>query len=304
MDLQSILEEIYSEIKTHPAQGQLPNYIPELGRISPDKFGLHLYTIEGLHLGIGDDKEKFSLQSIAKVFAFTYAYSLKGGKIFSRIGVEPSGDPFNSLIQLENERGVPRNPLINSGALVICDILIDELGNPVQDLLEFVRKIAVNRDVNFNHKLYLSEKETGHRNRAMVHLMKSFGTIKNDTDKVLDLYFKLCSIEMSTEELSKTFLLYANHGVIPSTGERILTYSQTKRTNAIMQTCGFYDEAGEFTFRVGLPGKSGVGGGIAAVHPGKYAVATWSPLLNNKGNSELGMKALELLTTKTGLSVF
>lgn len=304
MDLNRIVEEIYTEVKNITPLGNLPTYIPELHKISPDKFGMHLYTVEGLHLGIGDDNEKFSLQSIAKVFAFTYAYSIKGAEIFKFVGVEPSGDPFNSLVQLEKERGVPRNPLINAGALVICDLLIDELTAPKEDLLRFVRKLAVSENIHYNEKVYMSEKRTGHRNRAMVHLMKSFGTIKNDTEEVLDLYFNLCSMEMSTRELSKTFLLFANQGIIPSTGQRILSISQTKRTNAIMQTCGFYDEAGEFSFRVGLPGKSGVGGGIAAVHPGKYAVATWSPLLNQKGNSELGMKALELLTTKTGLSVF
>ncbi len=304
MDLQTILKDIYSELTHFTPTGSLPDYIPELHKVSPHKFGMHIYTPQGLDLGIGDNNEKFSLQSIAKVFAFTLAYSIKGSDVFKYVGVEPSGDPFNSLIQLEKEQGVPRNPLINSGALVICDILINELPHPKEDLLDFVRKLAVNSNINYNEKVYLSEKETGHRNRAMVHLMKSFGTIKNQPEEVVDLYFHLCSLEMTIQELARTFLVYANHGIIPSTGEKILSSSQTKRTNAIMQTCGFYDEAGEFSFRVGLPGKSGVGGGIAAVHPGKYAVATWSPLLNSKGNSELGMKALEMLTTKTGLSVF
>jgi glutaminase len=304
MNISEILQEIYEETKQINRKGTLPGYIPELRKISPDKLAIHLFTLEGKSYGIGDNKEKFSLQSIAKVFAFTYAYSLLNNRIFNHVGVEPSGDPFNSLVQLEKEKGVPRNPLINSGALVICDLLISELENPRDDLLEFIRKISVQPRIDYNEKVYQSEKATGHRNRAMVHLMKSFGTIKNDTEEVLDLYFRLCSIEMTTEELAKTFLLYANGGVIPDTGERIINSSQTKRTNAIMQTCGFYDEAGEFSFRVGLPGKSGVGGGIAAVHPGKYAVATWSPLLNEKGNSEWGMKALELLTTKTGWSVF
>ena len=304
MNYQKILDEIFREIESEKNTGQMPDYIPELKKIHPKKFGMSLSDLQGNTFSVGDFQEKFSLQSIAKVFAFTLVYKELGSKVFERVGVEPSGNPFNSLIQLEQERGFPRNPLINAGALVVCDMIIENFDAPEKTLFDFIRKIARNPSIDYNSSVYESEKNTGHRNRAMIHLMKSFGTIKNDTDKVLDLYFKLCSLEMTTEELSQTFLLYANEGKIYSSDEQILTKSQTKRTNAIMQTCGFYDEAGEFTFRVGLPGKSGVGGGIAAVHPGKYAVATWSPLLNDKGNSVAGMKALELLTTKLGWSVF
>ncbi len=304
MDYQTILNEIYDEVKSLNLTGKLPDYIPELNKINPDKFGISLTTVDNRQFGVGNYKEYFSLQSIAKVFSFSLAYKILDSKIFKRLGVEPSGNPFNSLFQLEQEQGIPRNPLINAGALVVCDILIDEFENPEEDLFNFIRKISSNPNVNYNKAVYQSEKSVGHRNRAMVNLMKSFGTIYNNTDDILDLYFRLCSTEMTLEELSKTFLLFANEGVLTYNNERILTKSQVKRTNAIMQTCGFYDEAGEFSFRVGLPGKSGVGGGIVAVHPGKYAVATWSPLLNNKGNSVAGMKALELLTTKLGWSVF
>ncbi len=300
----NLLEQIYKEVNTLNLEGQQASYIPELANVQPNKFALHITTIDKKHYGIGDVNEKFSLQSIAKVFAFTLAYQLKGSAIFQHVGVEPSGNPFNSLIQLEQEQGFPRNPLINAGALAICDVLISELNNPEDEILSFVRKIARNKTITYNPAVYQSEKKTGYRNRALIHLMKSFGRIQNETENVLDLYFKLCSIEMTASELSKTFLLYANSGIIPDSPEQILTESQTKRLNAIMQTCGFYDEAGEFTFRVGLPGKSGVGGGIAALHPGKYAIAVWSPLLNAKGNSVKGMKALELLTTKLGWSIF
>jgi len=301
---QEILQEIYTEIQQANLQGKQADYIPELAKIPSGKFAVHLSDLQGNAYGVGAYNEKFSLQSIAKVFAFTMVYRLLGKKVFERVGVEPSGDPFNSLIQLEQENGFPRNPLINAGALVISDILLDMFDQPEQELMAFVRKIACNDQISYNEAVYLSEKQTGFRNNAMVNLMKSFGTIHHDTGEVLDMYYKLCAIEMSPRELSKTFLLFANEGVIPETGERVLSKSQTKRTNAIMQTCGFYDEAGEFTFRVGLPGKSGVGGGIAALHPGKYAVAVWSPLLNPKGNSVKGMKALELLTTKLGWSIF
>ena len=301
---QEILNDIFDEINRLNLQGKQADYIPEVAKISPDKFAINLTELSGKGYGVGDISDKFSLQSIAKVFAFTLAYRLKGSDVFQHVGVEPSGDPFNSLIQLEQEQGMPRNPLINAGALAICDVLIDELPNPEQNLFDFIKKIARNDAITYNPKVYQSEKATGYRNRALINLMKSFGRIHNNTETVLDLYFKLCSIEMTAPELSRTFLLYANHGKLTESQEQILTSSQTKRLNAIMQTCGFYDEAGEFTFRVGLPGKSGVGGGIAAIHPGKYAVAVWSPLLNLKGNSIKGMKALELLTTKLGWSIF
>ncbi len=301
---QNILEEIYQEVKPLILNGQQADYIPELAKTDPLKFAISLTSTDGKHYDVGHTDEKFSLQSIAKVFAFTLAYKIKGDAVFKHVGVEPSGDPFNSLIQLEQEDGFPRNPLINAGALAVCDILISELKNPEKELLQFIQKLAGHPDINYNHKVYESEKATGYKNRALIHLMKSFDRIQNDTGPVLDLYFKLCSVEMTTRELSQTFLLYANHGQLPLSGEQILTKSQTKRTNAIMQTCGFYDEAGEFSFRVGLPGKSGVGGGIAALHPGRYAVAVWSPPLNSKGNSVKGMKALELLTTKLGWSIF
>ncbi len=301
---QKVLQEIFDEIKALPNPGRLPDYIPELANIPPDKFAIHISTLDDKNYGIGDTQEKFSLQSITKVFGFMLAYSILGKKIFERVGVEPSGDPFNSLVLLEQEKGIPRNPLINSGALVVCDILIDELENPAQDLFDYIRHISGNATIKFNRRVYISEKKSGFRNQALVNLMKSFDTIHNEAEDVLNLYYKLCATEMTVEELSKTFLLFADEGKLHDTEERILTKSQVKRINAIMQTCGFYDEAGEFSFRVGLPGKSGVGGGIVAVHPGEYAVAVWSPKLNEKGNSLMGMKALELLTTKLGLSIF
>jgi len=304
MDYQEILQEIYDEVNQLNLQGKQADYIPELAKIDPGKFAISLTGLTGNNYGIGDLNERFSLQSIAKVFAFALIYGKLGNKVFDKVGVEPSGDPFNSLIQLEQENGFPRNPLINAGALAVCDLLIDHLNQPEKELFDFIRKISGVNDIGYNPDVYQSETISGYRNRALINLMKSFGTINNEPVQVLDLYYKLCSVEMNVSELSGTFLLFANEGRLPATGEQILSKSQTKRTNAIMQTCGFYDEAGEFTFRVGLPGKSGVGGGIAALHPGKYAVAVWSPLLNRKGNSIKGMKALELLTSKLGWSIF
>ncbi|MEO6132923.1 MAG: glutaminase, partial [Saprospiraceae bacterium] len=268
------------------------------------KFGVHLSTVHNEHHGVGDHEEKFSIQSIGKVLALTLAFQQKGEELWSRVGVEPSGSSFNSLWQLEYEHGVPRNPLINSGAIVICDILCSLFDNANADLLSFVRLIGGNDSIQYNPKVANSEKKLGFRNAALINMMKATGNIHNEIEDVLDLYYHMCSIEMSCLELASTFLSFANHGKLISSGEQIITSSMAKRINAIMQTCGFYDEAGEFSFKVGLPGKSGIGGGIVSIHPGKYAVAVWSPRLNKKGNSVRGMELLERLTTKTGLSIF
>jgi len=303
-DYQDMLEEIVREINSHESEGAVASYLPELAKVDPEKFGVHLMTLDGKNYTVGDSREKFSLQSISKVLSLTLAVKLLGEDIFQRVGVEPSGNPFNSLVQLEYESGIPRNPLINSGALVIADILVSRLTNPKNDFIQFIRKISGIQTIDYNEDVAQSEKRHGFRNAALINLMKSFGNIENDIDVVLDFYFHECSVEMSCEELAKTFMLYANHGRNVHDGETIISVSQSKRINAIMQTCGFYDEAGEFTFKVGLPGKSGIGGGIAAIFPGEYSIAIWSPPLNRKGNSLKGMRLLELLTTKSQSSIF
>ena len=303
IDYQRILLDIYSEIR-NTTEGEVAKYIPELSVIDPDKFGVHLCTVRNEHFGVGDHEEKFSIQSIAKVLSLSLAFQQQGEEIWSRVGVEPSGNAFNSLWQLEYEKGKPRNPLINSGAIVICDILCSLFPDPKNTLIQFIRNVSGIPSIDYNIQVAASERKLGFRNAALINLMKASGNIHNDIDTVLDLYYHQCSIEMSCRELVSTFLLFANRGMMVGTSEQIITSSMTKRINAIMQTCGFYDEAGEFTFKVGLPGKSGVGGGIVAIHPGEYCVAVWSPPLNKKGNSVRGMKFLESLTTSTGLSIF
>ena len=303
IDYQKILEEIYKETH-HIDEGEVIRYIPELAEVDPAKFGVHLCTIDNEHYGVGDHEEKFSVQSIAKVLSLTLAFRHHEEELWNRVGVEPSGNPFNSLWQLEYEKGKPRNPLINSGAIVICDILCSLFADPKSELIAFVRNISGIQSIDYNEQVALSEKNLGFRNAALINVMKASGNIHNQIDDVLDLYYHQCSIEMSCKDLASTFLLFANHGRSLSSGEQIITSSMAKRINAIMQTCGFYDEAGEFSFKVGLPGKSGIGGGIVAVHPGQYCVVVWSPRLNKKGNSVKGMKFLELLTTNTGLSIF
>lgn len=304
MNYKEIIEEVYQNIKDAGDKGAVASYIPELATVDPENFGVHLTSIDNHKFGIGNYRDNFSIQSIAKVLALSLAYKIRGEKLWERLGVEPSGTSFNSLTQLETDNGIPRNPFINAGALVICDILLSDLKNPKEDFLAFSRTVSYNPEVNFSQKIALSEKSVGYRNVALCNFIKSFGNIKNNPNEVLDFYFCICSLEMSCQALSKTFLYLANHEFRTSENKQVLNMSQAKRINAIMQTCGFYDESGEFSFKVGLPGKSGVGGGIIAIHPGKYCIAVWSPKLNEKGNSYRGMKFLEQFTTKTQLSIF
>lgn len=304
MNYNVIFKEIYTELSSLENKGEVASYIPELSKVNPDKFGVQLTTVDGEKFAYGDADERFSIQSISKVFSYVMAYSHLKSDIWDRVGIEPSGTAFNSLVQLESDKGIPRNPFINAGAIVICDILVSELTSPKEEVLHFIRELAGSDDINFNHRVAESERSTGFTNMALVYFMKSFGNIHNDIDKVMDLYFHICSIEMSCAELSKSFLFLANNGVVPYCGKRILSPSRTKRANALMQSCGFYDESGQFTFKVGLPGKSGVGGGIVAVHPHKYCITVWSPPLNKKGNSYRGIQFLEEFTTRTELSIF
>lgn len=304
MDYQGILDQINEQLDPKTCEGGVASYIPELAKVPKDKFGMHLHCINSGHYSFGDSDERFSIQSISKVFTLALAMRFVGEKLWERVDVEPSGDPFNSLTQLEYEDGIPRNPFINAGALVVADVLVSHMKNPKEELLDFVRELSNKDTIDYDYTVAKSEAEHGYRNVALMNYMKSFGNIKNDIDTVLDFYFHQCSLAMSCMELAQAFMIFANGGKDLETDRRVLGRQKVKRINALMQTCGFYDEAGEFSFKVGLPGKSGVGGGIVAVHPQQYSVAVWSPMLNPKGNSELGMDALEELTTLTGLSIF
>lgn len=304
MNYNEIFEKIDATLEPFKSDGKISDSIPELAKVNPNKFGIHLLDIDGNTYQFGDCNEKFSIQSISKVFSLSLAFQFIGENIWNSVGVEPSGNSFNSLVQLEYEKGKPRNPFINAGAMVIADILITNLKNPKVDFLQFVRKIAHSDSIDYNPNIAKSEKEVGFRNAALANFLKSFGRLQNKVEDVLDFYFHQCSIEMSCKELSEAVFYFANEGKTFRNENIILTQSQTKRLNALMQTCGFYDESGEFAYKVGLPGKSGIGGGIIAIHPKKYSVAIWGPKLNEKGNSVLGMKALEFLTTETQMSIF
>lgn len=303
MDYKKILEDIYLEIRPYEKMGKQADYIPALAKINPDQFGMCLESVSGEVYPFMQSDTRFSIQSITKVFALALAFSLKGEDLWKRVGKEPSGTAFNSLVQLEVERGIPRNPFINAGAIVLTDILLTELKDPDNEFITFVRALCGSDSVNYNMEVAVSEREKGYLNAAIANMLKYHGTIENDIEDVLMLYFKMCSVEMSCRELAKAFIPFTNISPFDYSGYK-LTSSQIKRMNAIMQTCGFYDEAGEFSYLVGLPGKSGVGGGIVAIYPMRYAVAVWSPRLNSRGNSVMGIKALELLTTATQESIF
>ena len=303
MDYQKILKDIYEEIQPFAGEGAQADYIPALAKVDPDQFGIALKTVGGESYVWQKADTRFSIQSISKVFAVAMALSLKGESLWQMVGKEPSGTAFNSLVQLEVENGKPRNPFINAGAIVVADMLMTELEDPDAAFLGFIRALSGSETVGYNMEVADSEREKGYLNAAIANMLKYHGTIKNDIEDVLMFYFRMCSVEMSCEELAQAFLAFTNFSPFDYHGFK-LTSSQIKRLNAVMQTCGFYDEAGEFSYLVGLPGKSGVGGGIVAVYPMRYSVAVWSPRLNPKGNSILGMKALELLTTYTQESIF
>lgn len=303
MDYQKILEDIYNEILPYAKDGVQADYIPALAEVNPDQYGICLHTVSGDVYQYMQAETRFSIQSISKVFALAMCLSIKGESLWTRVGKEPSGTAFNSLIQLEIEHGIPRNPFINAGAIVLADVLLSELEDPENEFLRFVRDLSASESVDYNMNVAVSERETGYLNAAIANMLKYHGAIQNDIEAVLMFYFKMCSVEMNCRELARAFLAFTNHAPFEYAGYK-LSRSRIKRLNAVMQTCGFYDEAGDFSYLVGLPGKSGVGGGIVAVCPLKYSVAVWSPRLNSKGNSVMGMKALELLTTYTEESIF
>ena len=303
-DFNKIVQEIPAQVRHLCGLGKVATYIPALAAVPCEKFGFSLHTIGGDHFEAGDSRERFSIQSISKVFTLSLAMGYAKEELWSRVGREPSGSRFNSLVQLEYEKGIPRNPFINAGAIVVCDVLVSNLKNPGQALLDYLRVLSGSFDITFDENVAKSEADTGFINRALANFLKGNGNLDNDVDEVLDLYFHQCSIAMTCNELAAAALHLANQGKSRTLKESILTPAQVKRVNSLMLTCGLYDAVGEFAFRVGLPAKSGVGGGIIGVLPGEYAVAVWSPGLDASGNSLAGGAALEYLTTVTSRSVF
>ena len=293
------LAEIAAEMAERSERGRVADYIPELAAVDPDQFGISACLADGAQLSAGDSATAFSIQSISKVFGLAIALGRLGDQLWTRVRREPSGLAFNSILQLENEGGIPRNPFVNAGAIVTTDAALGKRPprEYLAELLSFVRTAAADEDVHINRAVARSETATGHRNFALAHFLKSQGNLTNPPELVLGAYFHQCAIAMSVEQLARAgrFLAGIQHLIAP---ERV------RRINALMLTCGHYDGSGEFAFRVGLPGKSGVGGGILAIAPGRASIAVWSPGLNAQGNSQLGTEALEMLARRTGWSIF
>ncbi len=303
MNYQQIIERIYKEVVPLYGTGRVADYIPALANVNPQKFGMALKLVSGEEFTVGDSAEPFSIQSISKLITLSLFVRKQGIDLGKRVGVEPSGTAFNSLVQLEYEQGIPRNPFINAGALVVVDSLLSIYADVKERILKFSRTYSGNKALTFDEAVAASEATTGFRNVALVNFMKSFRNITHDVETVLDTYFHQCSLTMSCEDLARCFLFLANGGV-HSNGTQVVNIREAKRINAIMMTCGTYDAVGDFAFRVGIPSKSGVGGGIVSIIPGHMSLAVWSPELDVHGNSVLGAKALELFTTYTGISIF
>ncbi|WP_028672405.1 glutaminase [Saccharospirillum impatiens] len=304
--MQKLLTDIASTMQQENERGKVADYIPQLAHVDPQRFGIAVALPDGQLFTAGDASEPFSIQSISKVFSLTLALGKRGDGLWSYVGREPSGDPFNSIVQLEHESGKPRNPFINAGAIAVVDAIMmrHEPKEVLAELLSFVRFVANDESICFDHEVAASELAHKHRNASLAHFMKAFGRLEHDVDKVLGTYFHQCALAMSCTQLAHAGLFLVSDGVNKATGTRVVSAQRARRINSLMMMCGHYDGSGEFAYRVGLPGKSGVGGGILAVAPGRASIAVWSPGLDGTGNSLLGTRALEMLAQETGWSVF
>lgn len=304
VDLQEKLETLILTHRGDFSQGKVADYIPALAKVKPSLVGISVATIDGNVVGAGDYQRPFSIQSISKVFGLVMAMNRLGDSLWQRVKMEPSGQPFNSIIQLEWEKGIPRNPVINAGALLVSDVLTSHFSASKLAFLSFVRNLAGTESIRVDNQVYQSELTHGNRNAALAYLMKSFGNIESEIPDVLSHYFTQCSVAMSCQQLAQSLLFLANKGVDPTSKRTICSPKDAHRVNAILSTSGMYDQSGEFAFSVGLPAKSGVGGGLVAVVPNYGVICTWSPPLNSFGNSVVGMKLLEGIAEELGLSIY
>jgi len=305
-DLQALLDDIHREMAAKTRRGKVADYIPQLAAVDPAHFGIAVTTIDGREFTAGEADTAFSIQSVSKVFTLTLALGTVGDRLWSRVGREPSGTPFNSIVQLELEHGKPRNPFVNAGAIAVADVLLagHQPKEAIGEIIQFVRFLAGDETIVIDNRVARSETETGFRNFALAQFMRSFGKLDHPAEHVLGVYFHQCALAMSCRQLSHAGLFLAAGGRNPMTGHTVVSRDRARRINALMLTCGHYDGSGDFAYRVGLPGKSGVGGGILVVAPGKASIAVWSPGLNENGNSLLGSQALEMLAQRTGWSIF
>jgi glutaminase len=305
-DLEATLGEIAAEMGAEADRGRVACYIPELASVDIGSFGIVVVDAGGCVASAGDAETPFSIQSISKVFTLTLALGMVGDNLWRRVGREPSGNPFNSIVQLEHERGVPRNPFINAGAIAVTDVILSrrQPREALGEILRFLQFVAEDDRIFIDKSVAESEKRTGFRNIALANYMKSFGVLDNPVDFTLGVYFHHCAIAMTCRQLAMAGRYLAHAGRDQARGTSVVSPERARRINALMLTCGHYDGSGEFAYRVGLPGKSGVGGGILAIVPGKASIAVWSPGLDANGNSRIGRLALERLAKRMGWSVF
>lgn len=306
MNWTAVLEKIATDIAPFRGKGRVADYIPVLAAVDPMKFGMCLVLGTGEQHCVGDADERFSIQSISKVFTLSMALRRVGDDLWKRVGREPSGSPFNSMVQLEYEHGIPRNPLINAGAIVVTDHLVEQIGpeGTINELLERLRLLSGDPTIEVDAEVAASEAKAGSRNVALASFMASFNNLHNPVDRTLAAYFSHCAIAMSCRQLARAALFLAFDGRDPINGQQMVSSESCRRINAVMMSCGHYDNSGDFSYRIGLPGKSGVGGGILVIAPHHGTVAVWSPGLNQAGTSLAGSLALEELVKVTGWSVF
>lgn len=300
--LASALADIVSRMCESSNRGKVADYIPELAGVDPDQFGLSICLCDGTQLNYGDAQTPFSIQSVSKAFTLAVALGRFGEGLWRRVGREPSSNAFNSVVDLELEKGKPRNPFVNAGAIVVTDEIMAGRAprDALAEILWFVRTAAGDNDIFIDESLARSEKITGDRNWSLAYFLKSTGNLKHECELTLGTYFHQCAIEMNCVQLARAGRFLAGLSAV----DDLLSSNHVRSINALMMTCGHYDGSGEFAYRVGFPGKSGVGGGIMAVVPGKASIAVWSPGLNRFGNSRLGTIALEELSLAAGWSVF
>ncbi|PSJ60076.1 glutaminase [Kumtagia ephedrae] len=305
-EIEDVLSDLAAEMAARPDRGEVATYIPQLGKVDPRKFGIAVATVDGRIITAGDAEEPFSIQSVSKVFTLTLALGKVGDALWKRVGREPSGNSFNSIVQLEHERGIPRNPFINAGAIVVSDVLLagHQPREAIGEILRFVQFLTDDDSVYIDQGVAASERETGFRNFALANYMRSFGNLHHPAELTLGVYFHHCAIAMSCRQLALAGRFLACGGRNPATGHSVISSERARRINALMLTCGHYDGSGDFAFHVGIPGKSGVGGGILGIIPGVASVAVWSPGLNANGNSHLGSVAMEKLARAMNWSIF